>query len=67
MLNTMSEEEKVRERYLRIGIIKLPAEKIPDGERPPMTREEVLNYRNKLIQLGLLRPGKHPPRPRRYH
>jgi len=65
----ISEEEKVKQRYIALGIIKPSEIKYAEGERPHMMKEHVQALKKKLIDTGILRPTLNPrpwkPRPPR--
>jgi hypothetical protein len=65
----ITEEEKVKQRYIAQGIIKPSDVKYAEGERPYMMKEHVEALKQKMIANGTLRPTKFPrpwkPRPPR--
>jgi len=56
----LSEEEKVKQRYIAQGIITPSEVKYAEGERPHMMKEHVQALKQKYIAAGLLRPTKFP-------
>ena len=57
---TDEEHAKLREAYIKDGIIKPTGEVYQEGEHPPMASWIVKDLKEKLIAKGILKPRAKP-------